>query len=55
MPSHYVLSCNAILGGYAMHGHGKEALKIFDSLSEGVPPNDIMSVFLLFACGHACL
>jgi pentatricopeptide repeat protein len=55
MLSHYVLSCNAILGGYTMHGHGKEALKIFDSLSEGVLPNDITSVFVLLACGHACL
>ncbi len=36
MPSHYVFSCNAILGGYAMHGHGKEALKIFGRLSEGI-------------------
>jgi hypothetical protein len=55
MPSHYVLSCNATLGGYAVHGHGKEALKIFNSLCEGVLPNDITSVFLLLACGHACL
>jgi pentatricopeptide repeat protein len=30
MPSHDVVSWNAILGGCAMHGHGKEVLEHFD-------------------------
>ncbi len=29
MPSHDVVSWNALLGGYAMHGQGKTALKHF--------------------------
>ncbi|CAK9213865.1 unnamed protein product [Sphagnum troendelagicum] len=32
MPSHDVISWNAILGGCAMHGHGNEALKLFEQI-----------------------
>jgi pentatricopeptide repeat protein len=41
MPSRGVISWNAILGGCAMHGHGKEALKHFEQMCEGVHPDDI--------------
>jgi pentatricopeptide repeat protein len=30
MPSQDVITWNAILGGCAMHGHGKEALEHFE-------------------------
>ncbi len=56
MPSHDVVSWNAILGGCAMHGHGKEALKHFEQMcEEGVHPDDITFVCLLSACSHAGL
>ncbi|CAN5964105.1 unnamed protein product [Sphagnum jensenii] len=54
MPSHDVISWNAILGGCAMHGHGNEALKLFEQMcEEGVKPDDITFVCLLSACSHA--
>jgi pentatricopeptide repeat protein len=56
MPSRNVVSWNAILGGYSMHSHGKEALKHFERMCKvGVQPNDITFVCLLSACSHAGL
>ncbi len=56
MPSRDVGSWNAMLGGCAMHGHGKEALQLFGRMGEeGVQPNDITFVCLLSACSHAGL
>jgi pentatricopeptide repeat protein len=56
MPSRNVVSWNAILGGCAVHGHGKEALKHFEDMcEEGVQPDDITFVCLLSACSHAGL
>jgi pentatricopeptide repeat protein len=48
-----VVTWNAILGGCAMHGHGREALKHLEQMCEGVQPNDITFVCLLSACNHA--
>jgi pentatricopeptide repeat protein len=56
MPSRNVVTWTAILGGCAIHGHGKEALKIFEQMcEEGVQPNDITFICLLTACSHAGL
>jgi pentatricopeptide repeat protein len=56
MSSQDVVTWNAILGGCAMHGHGREALKCFESMCEEVvQPNDITFVCLLSACSHAGL
>ncbi|CAM6049373.1 unnamed protein product [Sphagnum compactum] len=56
MPSQDVVTWNAILGGCAMHGHGKEALKYFERMcEEGVQPDDITFICLLSACSHAGL
>jgi pentatricopeptide repeat protein len=41
MPSQDVVTWNAKLGGCAMHGHGKEALKHFEQMCEGVQQNDV--------------
>jgi hypothetical protein len=54
MPSRDLVSSNAILGGCAMHGHGKEALEHFEWMCKGVHPDDITFVFLS-ACSHAGL
>jgi pentatricopeptide repeat protein len=54
MPSHDVVSWNALLGGFAMHGQGKEALVHFERMcEEGVHPDDITFVCLLSACSHS--
>jgi len=43
MPFQIVVTWSTILGGCAMHGHGKEALKYFEQMcEEGVQPNDIV-------------
>jgi len=56
MPSQDVVTWTTILGGCAMHGHGKEALKHFERMcKEGVQPDDITFVCLLSACSHAGL
>ncbi len=54
MPSHDVVSWNALLGGFAMHGQAKEALVHFERIcEEGVDPDHITFVCLLSACSHA--
>ncbi|CAM6003174.1 unnamed protein product [Sphagnum balticum] len=54
MPSHDVVSWNALLGGFAMHGQGKEALVHFERMcEEGVHPDDITFVCLLSTCSHS--
>jgi pentatricopeptide repeat protein len=56
MPSRNVVTWNAILGGCAMRGHGREALKHFEWMcEEGVQPDDITFICLLSACSHAGL
>ncbi|CAK9278312.1 unnamed protein product [Sphagnum jensenii] len=56
MPLRNVVSWNAILGGFAMHGHGKEALEHFKQMrAEGVRPDNTTFVCLLSACSHAGL
>jgi pentatricopeptide repeat protein len=48
MPSRNVASWNAILGGFSMHSHGKEALDHFKRMCKvGVQPNDITFACLL--------
>jgi pentatricopeptide repeat protein len=56
MPSRNVVTWTAMLGGCAMHGHGREALRHFEQMcDEGVQPNDITFVCVLSACSHAGL
>ncbi len=56
MPSRDLVTCNAILGGFAMHGHGKEVLKHFAQMcEENVQPDDITFICLLSAYSRAGL
>ncbi|KAH8939546.1 hypothetical protein BDL97_15G042500 [Sphagnum fallax] len=56
MPSRDVVTWNAMIVGYAIHGHGKEALKQFEQMrEEGVQPDDTTFVCLLSACSHSGL
>jgi pentatricopeptide repeat protein len=56
LPTRDVVSWNAMLGGFAMHGHGKEALAHFEHMCvESIKMNGITFVCLLSACSRAGL
>ncbi|KAK7395976.1 hypothetical protein VNO78_16631 [Psophocarpus tetragonolobus] len=49
-----VKSWTAMVAGYGMHGHAKEAMEIFyKMIRSGVKPNYITFVSVLAACSHA--
>eukprot|EP01018_Ginkgo_biloba_P013168 Gb_21055 [translate_table: standard] len=50
------VSWTVMIAGYALHGHGKEALKLFEQMQHsGINPNHITFIFVLSACCHAGL
>ncbi|OVA08798.1 Pentatricopeptide repeat [Macleaya cordata] len=54
MPDKDVILWNAMIGGLAMHGHGRDALHLFSRMmSYGTIPNDTTFVTVLSACAHA--
>lgn len=56
IPQRGIVLWSAMIGGLAQHGHGKEALKLFNQmLKDGVTPNHITLVSVLCACNHAGL
>ncbi|CAK9205970.1 unnamed protein product [Sphagnum troendelagicum] len=56
MPTHNVISWNALLGGYAITGRGKEALQQFEQMCrEGVAVDSVTFIALLTACSRAGL
>ncbi|KAK7251720.1 hypothetical protein RIF29_35163 [Crotalaria pallida] len=51
-----VISWNTLLGGYARHGFGRQAIMVFESMKmAGVKPDGITMVGVLLACSHAGL
>ncbi|CAO2833766.1 unnamed protein product [Amaranthus hypochondriacus] len=53
MPTRNTVSWNAIIGGYAMHGHYKKALEMFDlMIKNGQRPNSVTYTCLLSACNQ---
>ncbi|XP_051115120.1 pentatricopeptide repeat-containing protein At4g02750 [Andrographis paniculata] len=51
-----VVSWNTIIIGYARHGFGKEALRIFESMKRTcIQPDDVTMVGVLSACSHTGL
>ncbi|KAH7294405.1 hypothetical protein KP509_28G069900 [Ceratopteris richardii] len=51
LPSTNVVSWNALIGGYAQHGHGKEALSCFEAMqSRGISPDAVTFACALKAC-----
>jgi pentatricopeptide repeat protein len=51
-----VVSWNAMIAGYAMHGHGKEALQLFEQMQySGTNPDSVTFISVLSACCHAGL
>uniref|UniRef100_A0A1D1ZLU0 Pentatricopeptide repeat-containing protein At4g14820 n=1 Tax=Anthurium amnicola TaxID=1678845 RepID=A0A1D1ZLU0_9ARAE len=56
MPLRNVISWTSMINGYAMHGDGGSALKMFDKMKdEGIEPNDVTFIGLLYACAHSGL
>ncbi|XVE56230.1 hypothetical protein DITRI_Ditri03aG0221400 [Diplodiscus trichospermus] len=46
----------AMLAGYAMHGHGKDAIKLFEVMvKKGIQPDHVTFTHLLSACSHSGL
>ncbi|XVE68209.1 hypothetical protein DITRI_Ditri09bG0050100 [Diplodiscus trichospermus] len=49
-----VVSWNAMMQGFAMHGRGREALNVFSRMKkEGIQPDTVTFVGVLCACTHA--
>ncbi|XP_057841168.2 pentatricopeptide repeat-containing protein At4g02750 isoform X3 [Cryptomeria japonica] len=51
-----VVSWTAMIAGYAMHGYGKDALKVFEAMKDSqIQPNHVSFICVLFACSHTGL
>eukprot|EP01018_Ginkgo_biloba_P029187 Gb_18176 [translate_table: standard] len=51
-----VVTWNAMLAGYGMHGHGGNAIALFRQMQEaGMKPNHVTFTAVLSACSHAGL
>ncbi|KAG9456663.1 hypothetical protein H6P81_001171 [Aristolochia fimbriata] len=51
-----VKTWTSMITGFGMHGHGKEALQLFkDMVRDGVMPDYITYIGVLFSCSHAGL
>ncbi|TYH00911.1 hypothetical protein ES288_A09G014600v1 [Gossypium darwinii] len=49
-----VVSWNVMLQGFAMHGHGRDALCVFERMrKEGFKPDRVTFIGVLCACSHA--
>ncbi|KAJ4894378.1 putative pentatricopeptide repeat-containing protein [Raphanus sativus] len=56
MNVHDEVSWTAIIMGHALHGHGHEAVSLFEEMKlKGVKPNDVAFVAVLTACSHVGL
>lgn len=56
MPGRDVLSFNVMIAGFGQHGHGKEALQLYDQMQqEGTCPNEYTLSSMLSACSHGGL
>ncbi|KAF7819295.1 pentatricopeptide repeat-containing protein [Senna tora] len=56
MPEKNEVSWNAMITGFSQHGHGFEALSLFEDMKQlGVLPNHVTFVGVLSACSHVGL
>ncbi|ESQ47492.1 hypothetical protein EUTSA_v10020184mg [Eutrema salsugineum] len=56
MNLHDEVSWTAIIMGHALHGHGREAISLFEEMKlQGVKPNHVAFVAVLTACSHVGL
>lgn len=48
------VSWTSLMAGYGIHGHGGEAIKVFDDMrKEGLVPDGVSFLVLLYACSHS--
>ncbi|KAJ7541256.1 hypothetical protein O6H91_10G051200 [Diphasiastrum complanatum] len=53
VPEKDVVLWSAIIAAYSQHGHGKEALNLFDQMvNEGCKPDAVTFISVLSACSH---
>ncbi|KAL5544861.1 hypothetical protein UlMin_008645 [Ulmus minor] len=51
-----VVSCNVVITGYGINGHGNKALEIFEEMKKlGLKPDGFTFIGILMACSHAGL
>ncbi|XP_038688984.1 pentatricopeptide repeat-containing protein At3g26782, mitochondrial-like [Tripterygium wilfordii] len=50
-----IISWGTMISGYGMHGHGREALQLFDQMKASFKPDHIAFVSVLSACSHGGL
>ncbi|XVF47882.1 hypothetical protein PTKIN_Ptkin03bG0145800 [Pterospermum kingtungense] len=51
-----VVTWNAMISGYGLHGQGQDAFRLFSEMSHsGVTPNGVTFLSLLYACSHTGL
>lgn len=55
MKERNIISWSTMICGYGMHGHGREALNLFDQMKTLIKPDHITFVSVLSACSHAGL
>ncbi|KAJ8774016.1 hypothetical protein K2173_009447 [Erythroxylum novogranatense] len=56
MDERHVITWNAMIDGYGVHGHGRAAVDLFMEMENGlVEPNDITFLCVLSACSHSGL
>ncbi|XP_043690776.1 pentatricopeptide repeat-containing protein At4g30700 [Telopea speciosissima] len=56
MPEKNMVSWNAMIAAYGLHGHGNEALSLFsEMLDSGLSPTGVTFLSVLYACSHAGL
>ncbi|KAL6652487.1 hypothetical protein ACP70R_011412 [Stipagrostis hirtigluma subsp. patula] len=56
MPFKNVSSWNAMINGFALHGHGRHSVECFDRMvASGFAPNEVTFITVLGACCHSGL
>lgn len=51
-----IISWTSLISGYGKHGYGQKAIALFKKMEcEGLKPNDVTFLSLLFACSHSGL
>jgi len=55
MQERNIISWSTLISGYGIHGHGKEALNLFDQMKASIKPDHIAFLAVLSACSHGGL
>ncbi|KAK4774351.1 hypothetical protein SAY86_009286 [Trapa natans] len=55
-PEKNVVTWNTMISGYGLHGHGQEAIDLFDEMMKSnIVPSAVTFLSVLYACSHAGL